>query len=59
MKKIQYVGLALIFVAGGYTQFATFERNDWKAYLVAAALLIGMLLVISDYFLGRRKGQDD
>lgn len=55
MKKIQLIGLGLIVICGAISQWTAANQNQFAVWLLAIGAVIGILMVISEYFTSKKE----
>ena len=55
MQKKQLLGLGLIVICGGLSQWTPAKENQLVVWLMALGAMAGMLLVLSEYFTSKKE----
>ena len=55
MQKKQLIGLGLIVVCGGLSQWTPAKENQLTVWLMALGAMAGMLLVLSEYITSKKE----
>ena len=50
MKRIQLLGLGLIVICGIISQFTLVKQYPWAVWVIAVFAVLGMVLVLWDWF---------
>ncbi|MFD2825073.1 hypothetical protein DSM03_101661 [Leeuwenhoekiella aestuarii] len=55
MKRIQLIGLGLIIICGAISQWTAANQNQLAVWLLAIGAVVGILMVISEYFSAKKE----